>query len=82
MYEEWRQVCIVLARSELGMTEASLIRCEANPMAPQIPHMASACGIQEGAAGTAQLGAEMRARDAEAVFAEPAQGDAGEGRGK
>src|SRR5271155_426136 len=59
--------------ASMRRTTASGFRCGSNPMAPQIPHMASARGIQEGAAGTAQLRAQMHARDAEAVFTEPAQ---------
>src|SRR5271163_3940002 len=44
-----------------------------NRPAVPIPYGTSARGIQERAAGTAQLRADVHARDAEAVFAEPAQ---------
>src|SRR5580698_9081774 len=60
--------------ASMRRTTASGFRCGSNPMAPQIPHMASARRIQEGATGSAQLRAQMYARDAKAVLAEPAQG--------
>src|SRR5579863_2255476 len=61
-------------------TTASLSSFGSKPMAPQIPHMASARGIQECAAGAAELRTEMHARDAETVFAEPAEGNPEEGQ--
>jgi hypothetical protein len=48
---------------------------QSNPMTPQIPHMASTRGMQEGAAGAEELLADADSADAEAPFAEPAQRD-------
>jgi hypothetical protein len=48
---------------------------QSNPMAPQIPNMASTRGMQEGAAGAEELLADADSADAEAPFAEPAQRD-------